>query len=419
MAERGIGKYLAWLALSGLVQPGTGYAAIPVHLSGFGTLGVALEHHADLAPLRDNNQRKDPGKNINTADSILGVQLATALSDQWRATAQWTWRERPEQGLDESTEWLFLGYRPRPEWDVRVGRVAVDMFQLSDFRRVDYANLWVRPPTELYAWILPASLDGGDVAVDIRDGERYWRFKLQYGKTDPWLDAPDGTQTFHTEFNQFLVATATLDYENWKGRISYSQARTADSVPGFVPALSGLAAIPGIPGPVGQEAAELARRLSTSAERVRYWQGSLGYDNGEWILDTEVARQTTSGTFAPTGTAGYVSVGYRRGNWTPYLVHARFFPDAEPFESQADWNAVPGIAGLRDAALDIINGVLISQRTWSLGARWDPAPRYAFKMQWDHTRVASDQYALWAHRNGRSHEDAVVNILSFSLSFVF
>ncbi|RMF19883.1 MAG: hypothetical protein D6758_00820 [Gammaproteobacteria bacterium] len=100
-------------------------------------------------------------------------------------------------------------------------------------------------------------------------------------------------------------------------------------------------------------------------------------------------------------------------------MYSRFRGDESPYESRADWDSVPGITGPRNAALEIVNGVLIGQQTWSLGVRWDPVPRYAVKMQWDHTRVRKDQFALWAHRDGRLHADATVNTFNFSPSFIF
>lgn len=144
----------------------------------------------------------------------------------------------------------------------------------------------------------------------------------------------------------------------------------------------------------------------------------MGYDNGEWLLDMELARLSTSGALVPTGTAGYLSVGYRSGAFTPYAVYARFLSDQEPTESTADWSLTP-FEGLRDAALGTFNGVLIEQYTHSLGLRWDVAPKMALKAQWDRTYIEKEQFALWAHRNGRADRDATVNVFSFALNFIF
>jgi len=402
-----------------IVSP-TAQASSNVQVSGFATFGLSSENKDDLGFLRDSNQSKDPSRDISLRpDSIIGVQASSAFATNWRATTQLVYRDRPRQGLDEAVELAFLAYRPISSLDMRLGRVAVDMFQLSDYRRVDYANLWVRPPTEVYAWILPSSIDGGDFAYSFSRGSYFWRVKLQYGNTEPVVEFPDGSQVLDTEFNDFLVATVTLDFDAWRTRLSYSQAKTAASSPGFLFGLKELGDI--VPGPVGEEATQLASRLlSASGEEVRYTQASLGYDNGDWILDTELASIDTTGALIPTGIAGYLSVGRRFNELTPYAVYSRFVSDQDLYVSTVDWSAtgVEGV-GLRDAAIASINGVQIEQYTSSLGLRWDIAPKIAFKGQWDRTYIEKGKYAAWAHTNGRATADTTVDLFSFALNFIF
>ncbi len=410
------------------VIPGTLYAETDLQVSGFGTLGLSVETEDDMGFLRDSNQSKDPEKDGSIhADSILGLQLSSRFAEDWRATTQFVYRDRPEQGLEEATELAFIGYRPAGNLDLRAGRMAVGMFQLSDYRRVDYVNLWVRPPTEVYAWILPSYIDGADAAYSFAHGDYFWRLKVQYGDTKPVLESPSGEQQFDTEFNDFLVGTLTLDFGNWRTRLSYSQSKTAASVPGFVAGLDYLAATD--LGAVGQEAAELGARLrSASGKQVRYTQASASYDNGDLIVDTEIARLSTSGALVPTGIAGYISVGHRFDSLTPYMVYSRFDSDQHTYRSSANWFAVPPVpAGptsipafvFREAALGSLNGVMIEQYTHSLGVRWDVAPKIALKAQWDRSYVEAEKFAIWAHRDGRASSDAKVDIFSAALNFIF
>lgn len=389
-----------------------------IQFSGFATLGISSENKDDLGFLRDGGQSKDPSRNTSIApDSSLGLQLSYSFLDDWRATTQLMYRDRPRYNFDESLEFAFIGYRPFSGLDLRLGRVAVDMFQLSDFRRVDYVNLWVRPPTEVYGWILPSSINGADAAYSFSYGRSFWRFKLQYGDSKPVLEFSDGSEIVEAEFNEFVVATVTLDMDAWRMRLSYSQATPSASPLSFLSILADIGNL--VPGPVGEEATFLAKTFSdASGAKVYYSQASLGYDDGDWLANTEFTYITTTGAIIPTGTAGYLSVGRRFGAFTPYAMYSRFFSDQDLYKSTTDWSQ-SGFEALKDAAIASINGIQVEQHTQTLGLRWDLAPKLALKTQWDHTYIEAGRYSAWAHTNGRALKGTTVNLFSVALNLVF
>lgn len=405
------------------------YAQSQFQVSGFGTVGLAVENEDDMSFLRDSNMSKDPEKDGTVLpDSIFGLQLSYRFASSWRATTQFVYRDRSKQDLGESTELAFIGYRPLPDLDLRAGRMGIDMFQLSDFRRVDYANLWVRPPVEVYGWILPQSIDGADAAYSFSTGEYYWRVKVQFGETDALLEAPNGSQAFKNEYNNFIVSTATLNHGSWRYRASYSQADLPVGSTPLLPVLQGVGAL--APDPIGAEAREYFSRLSKQSDgEVRYLQASLGYDDGTWVVDTELAQLKATRTWAPAGKSGYFSVGRRFDVLTPYVIYSRFYADKKPVESSADWSLLGPlpIGGgatidpvfLRDLAKGAINGPLLEQYTFSLGVRWDAAPGVALKAQWDRTEIEKQQYSLWAHEGTQADSDSIVNVFSASLNFIF
>ena len=409
---------LSLLLLVGFTLSVSVQAENRVQFSGFATLGLSAENKEDLGFLRDGGQSKAPSRDVSLSpDSIIGAQLSSSFSDTWRATMQLVYRDRPRYGLDESLELAFMGYRPVRGLDIRLGRVAVDMFQLSDYRRVDYANLWIRPPTEVYAWILPSSIDGGDVSYSLSDQNRFWRFKLQYGNTEPVLEFPDGSELVETDFNDLLVGTLTLDVDEWRIRVSYSQGTPSSAPLELVSALEQVGAL--VSGAVGEEASNLAKRFTDAkGGLVRYSQLSLGYDDGNWLFDTEVTRVDTSDAIIPTGIAGYVSLGRRFEQITPYAVYSRFFTEQSLYVSDVDWSA-SGFQLVRDSAIATLNGVLIEQHTYTLGLRWDFVPKMALKAQWDNTHIAEGKFALWAHSNDRAVDSTTVNVFSFALNLVF
>ena len=386
--------------------------------SGFATLGLTSEKEGDIGFLRDGSQSRHPNRDLSVfPDSSAGVQLSSSFADQWRATTQVVYRDRPRYRLDEAIELAFLAYQPVSGLDLRLGRVAVDMFQLSDYRRVDYANLWARPPTEVYAWILPSALDGGDIAYSYSKDSRFWRIKLQYGNSEPTLEYPDGSVLIETKFNDFLAGTLTLGIDEWRMRLSYSQASPESSALDLLSGLTQAGAL--VSGPVSDEAKLLAKTFSDAeGAQARYTQISVGYDNGDWLIDTEFAKITTAHAIIPTGIAGYVSIGHRFDGITPYAVYARFDSDQDLYVSDVDWSA-SGYQPFRDSAIAILNGVQIEQSSYTLGMRWDIAPKMALKAQWDRTYIEKEKFALWAHSNDRALDDTTVDVFSFALNVVF
>ncbi|MBZ2168077.1 hypothetical protein [Marinobacter sp. F4216] len=390
-------------------------------VSGYGTLGLSYEGEEDLGFFRENTQNKRPDQDWSLKpDSQLGVQLSYSFESRFHATAQFVLADKPDYDLDAITEWAFVGYTPAPGLDLRAGRVAADLFRLSEVRRIDYASLWVRPPSELYGWIIPYALDGADIAKSFAIGPAFLRAKLQYGATNPKIQSPDGEQEFQTEFNDLFVVSLTGEYDFWSARLSYAQFSTA-TVEGRTRELfDAIQAIGQIPGPIGNDARHLYHRLShTSNADVEYYQLGLGYDDGALVFDAEIARLTSMSCVLPTGNAGYVSLGYRINAFTPYVVYSGFDPDKEIITSSADWSALPQGEVVKGVALDILNNSFVNQYTTSLGVRWDFGDRLALKGQWDRSTVEADSYGLWAYDNDREERGSTVDVLSLSLNFIF
>ena len=57
---------------------------------------------------------------------------------------------------------------------MRVGRVGLPVFMISDYRNVGYANTMLRPPAEMYSQVPINSIDGVDahLAAEFRRHHR-------------------------------------------------------------------------------------------------------------------------------------------------------------------------------------------------------------------------------------------------------
>ena len=66
------------------------------------------------------------------------------------------------------------------------------MFLASDYRKVSYANPWIRPPVEFYDLVPLFSVDGADAAYRWRAGDWTTRVHATFGRAT--ADAPGGAK---------------------------------------------------------------------------------------------------------------------------------------------------------------------------------------------------------------------------------
>jgi hypothetical protein len=90
---------------------------------------------------------------------------------------QWVARNHAGAFFEQNLEWAYLRWRPWNDLDLRVGRLGLDVFLLSDYRNVGYAYPWMRPPQEFYAPLFPYHLDGADIAQRFHLGEGFLTLK--------------------------------------------------------------------------------------------------------------------------------------------------------------------------------------------------------------------------------------------------
>jgi hypothetical protein len=155
-----------------------------LRLSGFGSLGVAhvdapegwVYRHELSQPLNSSSTRLD-------LDSRLGLQVNYTPSSAFELVGQAILMRRASAAeRTDLVEWAFAAYRPNADWTLRLGRVNMDIFLMSDHRSVGFAYPLARPPVEFYGQ-LPSSLDGADATRVWSDGNAQWRAKLFSGRS--------------------------------------------------------------------------------------------------------------------------------------------------------------------------------------------------------------------------------------------
>lgn len=355
-------------------------------LSGFGTLGYWLSNGPD-----DLRFRRELGQNIprlerhhERADSRLGLQLNYQATDKLELVGQVVAREKADSRVFNSVEWAFLKYHPTEDTQLRLGRVGLDMFMLSDYRSVGYAYNWVRPPTEFYGWIPFYSVDGGDIVKAIPMGEGQLKVKAFGGETKSAL--PWGADSYKLRADIVGLGVA-WESDEWRLRAFHTRLKFKDGAPygDLIPYLQAAA-------PIWSSGAQYIDDLQLQGQRLTYSVLGAAWDHDGWQVSSEVAFTGAKTTFAPQGTTAYVSVGHRFDKWVPYVSFARSW-DSSKLELTA-----PPISALDAVAANIqyaYTSTHTRQYTASGGVRWDVADRMAVKLQWDRTVVAANSTQMW------------------------
>ncbi len=396
------------------------YAA-DLHLHGFGTLGAS---HSDSEqygwrPTMDLEGSYD-GQWEVANNSILGVQLDGVVSPRLKGSLQLVARQRQHQGLDDVVEWAYLGYGLSDSLDLRVGRMGLGNYLLSDYRNVRFAQLWTHPPTEYYGQLPHHHSDGIDITWSHHDGDGLWRWRTGAGVSDLSFYVGDSFSGSEGKVDSVDLAPGyltALSYEtqSWRAQISLTAARLDDNFRSGKPLRETYAYLESL----GFEGAgEYATQFETKGEWAYYAAAGVAYDNGRWLLQAEINQIDSPAELINSSTNGYLSLGRRLSSVTVYGVYgyAHSVGDAP----QAPQFPIPGAEQLAAISDLISRTTRANQQTLALGLRWDLHPQLALKGQWDRTWLERDGVMLFGLNDlDQPLGDARVDTFSLQLDFVF
>jgi len=383
-------------------------------IKGFGSFGYVATDTNNLGFLRDRTQTQPTKKSGSiTIDSRLGVQLDVDFNQSIHASVQWVARDHGGDFFEQNLEWAFLRWRPKYDTDIRIGRLGLDTFLLSDYRNVDFAYPWMRPPHEFYANIPLYHFDGIDFSKHFNIGSDYLTLKLFAGYSMSHF--PTGFGLYNMDSP---VAGITLNYEsgNWLFRGSYSYQRLITDVPSesltrpmSSPAIN--AVIPGI--------STLIPRLSLKDTNLHYISIGTRYDDGTWLIHAEASYLRTQRDLMPDTASAYFSFGRRFANVTLYSLYGI----TQGFHSKVSVPKpivpVPQLQQLQTNISHTINDNANDQQSLSLGFRWDIHPKIALKAQWSHFWLGHRGAALWTQPASPNQVPDKVNLWSFGVNFIF
>jgi len=366
-------------------------------------------------------------------ESTYGIQIKAPLYDRASALLQFSGNSLEGQA---DVDWAFLGYEISPKLTLRGGRLRVPGFMMSEYREVGYAYPWVQTPLEVYGFTPFLRYEGLDLRYFLTFGDVDIRINPFVGSTRN-QDLSLGNIKYAEQDSQFGGIDIQLNYGNITVRVSHSRydfnitQATWDS--GMEAFIDGVTIVPGDPevrlsglldvldlmigaaidSAYVAEAASLTsqknnyRNDSTmgGAQEAEYTSIGVSYDSEDWLVLAEYTRGGIDGAF-PDAKGGYVTVGYRIGNWMPHITYASLetydddereaLPELEVTDSLWTGPESAAVLGVANSLIGHVNDTRnlsnTKQRSGIFGVRWDPVPGIALKVEYQRIELPGESY---------------------------
>ncbi len=373
-------------ASSAFAQDGAGFPSVKI--SGFGT-GALTYADTEKAQFARPNQASGSSKDVRTGiDSNLGLQADMPVNDWLSFTAQGLVRKDAEESYGAELSWAFAKARISDEISVRVGRVGLPVFMISDYRNVGYANNMLRPPAEVYSQVPFNSIDGADIVWQHGFGDTNVTAQLAYGNVKSPVSG-----NLHAKGKGIAALNVSAEHGPFTVRAGHATAKiTIDDSVSLNTLVGGLrAAGAGYRFP---QLTTLADEIQANEKRATFSSLGLSMDWNNIVLQTEFAKRKTKAYINDTS-AWYVMGGYRIGKFMPYLSHSTLKIDGAVVNT-VPASCPPGYPAACTPTLQALGAGVRrlpntgvgqgEQSTNTIGVRWDFAGSVALKAQIDRVK---------------------------------
>ncbi|AJC46551.1 MULTISPECIES: hypothetical protein [Xanthomonas] len=376
------------LASAGNVQAQDGPE---LSFSGFGTLGLvhSTEDRADFTP--DLQTTEGAGASQRTSprpDSRIAGQVNATFTDKFSGVLQVTSEYAERASYAPKVTLAHVKYQFAPDFAVRVGRITAPLYMLSEYQRVGYATPWVRPPYEVYNYLM--AMDGVEGVYTRNVGQSVLSVQGFYGRID----------SKKAEVHAMRGLSLVLDQGASTYRVAYIKGN-ADYRTDDLDRLFGL---------YRRINPALAERLDTVGVAGSFASAGYSYDPGPWFARAEVIRADYSPSLNGKTTSGYVSAGARFGALTPSLTYANVDKKAPVIAPGAD------PLGLMTRAVALAEN---GRHSYTASLRWDVYENVAFKFQASHIVNNAGSYGSLGNIQPGFRPGGSYNLLSASFDFVF
>lgn len=370
-----------------------------VTISGFGTAALT-KSNTDMAEYARPNQANGVGTDARPGvDSNFGIQASAKWNDTVSFTAQGLVRKWATDQYGAEMAWAFAKFKVNDEFSVRLGRVGLPIYMISDFRNVGYANTMLRPPAEVYRQVSLDNVDGADIMYQRSFDDT--TVTLQFAAGSAKTRSPGN---YYVKFKQVTAFHAVVE----NGPFTFRVGR-ADATFGIFDNAS-LTGLYNTLNKVGLSA--IADEVKLTDIKGSFTSVGMTVDYKNFLVQTEYAKRKTETRLVMDSSSWYAMLGYRYGKFTPYYMYGDVKQD-----SIRDFSGLPTtgpLAGLSAGANAAIKAGLQSSN--AIGLRWDFYKSAALKLQVD--RITPRDGA-GAFLNAKPGFTGPVNVYAAAIDFVF
>ena len=391
---------------------------------GFGTSGIvhSSEDRADfVGSIFQPNGAGYTHEWDMRPDTLVAGQLSMHFNDKFSAIVQAVAQYQYDESYTPHIEWANVKYQATDALALRVGRVVLPSFLVSESRFVGYANPWVRPPQEVYFVSPITSNDGFDATYSFTNGKVHSAVQGFWGTTKADLSAGDVKAKPSWGLNY------TAEFGNSKARAGFIATKADINISSLDPIFAGLNQLGGALAAFGFQSAgaqafALEDKYSLKGQKLTTYSVGYSYDPGQWFVMTEGALFVGDG-FLSDSKSAYLLGGYRIGKFTPYASVARVKADI-PFEPGISTAGLPGplaagAVGLNAGLNTTLESFSSSQSGISVGTRWDFMNNFDVKVQYDHIDIDSGSHGRLTNQQPGFVPGGTVDLISVAVDFMF
>ena len=395
-------------------------------LRGFGTLGWvhSSDRRADFVSSPFQNAGAGHSRHWDIGvDSRFALQVDARFDEDLSGVVQVVTQRQHDGSYRPRVEWANLKYQITPDFDVRLGRTVLATFAASDTRLVGYANPWLRPPLEVYGLLPVTSTDGIDGTYRFALGPTMQRAQLSFGRIN--LDLPGNGMV---KARGIVGFNHTIEYGSLSLRAGYLHAHADVRRPDLDALFAGfdqfgatLASIPPL-APLATRARGLAARYRFVDKPISAFTLGANYERDAWLLIAEWGRLNGPPLLGDTD-AWAVTAGHRFESLMPYFVFSerRAEPTVEPGLPLA--GLPPPLAqaatALNGGLQQTLTAISASQRSTSLGLRWEAYRGVAVTLQYDRVQRGANSVGTFVNRQPGFEPGGRANVFGLAVHFVF
>ncbi|MFY8273043.1 hypothetical protein AAEU32_02795 [Pseudoalteromonas sp. SSDWG2] len=387
--------------------------ADPIELSGFATFGATYTDSDQLAFRSDVSVDDGETKQIDFGSlSRIGIQVDKRFNEDWSVTGQWVLKRHVDYSLDQLTQLAFVSYSPTPNWTVKAGRTAFDLFMMSPYRNIGYAYTETHAPVEFYGLIPHQNIDGIEISSSHGFAQGNFRTRLYAGKTKNYLS--NFEYEWELELKDVLGATLSYEFNNWLLRTNYTEAEIGGQpVDDYYPLLQGAQLVP---PQIWPEVLEVALDTNPIGTKLKYANVGLKYDNGQYYAQSELAYIDANSALLNDLVNGYAHVGKR---WDTYSLQLGYsFTDGKAYETPEP-RVRTQFTDLIFQGLDrALNYYVNDQSTISISGRYDFRADMAAKLQVEFVDLELEDNQFMLRTQSTAGKESLV-VISATLDWVF